>query len=407
MAEDAQGVESLARRYAVLRPHLDERQRRLLLGSEAVELGRGGVRAVAEATGAHPDTVARGVREIEGQPEPQRRVRAPGGGRKKLSETDPELAEQLKALVDPETRGDPMSLLVWTTKSTKNLADALTAGGHPVSDRTVARMLRAQGFSLQANTKVTEGRQHEDRDAQFRYLADQVAQHASAGQPVISVDAKKKELVGAFKNGGREYQPVGEPEQVNVHDFVDPELGKAIPYGIYDVSANTGWVTVGTDHDTSAFAVATLRSWWNTVGKARYPNADKLLICADGGGSNGSRVRAWKIELAAFAAQTGLQVTVSHLPPGTSKWNKIEHRLFSQITMNWRSRPLKTHQIIVELISSTTTATGLTVRCTLDTSEYPTGISYTDKQVKALPLQRHDFHGEWNYRLLPSDTPTR
>jgi len=407
MAEDAQGVESLARRYAVLRPHLDERQRRLLLGSEAVELGRGGVRAVAEATGAHPDTVARGVREIEGQPEPQRRVRAPGGGRKKLSETDPELAEQLKALVDPETRGDPMSLLVWTTKSTKNLADALTAGGHPVSDRTVARMLRAQGFSLQANTKVTEGRQHEDRDAQFRYLADQVAQHASAGQPVISVDAKKKELVGAFKNGGREYQPVGEPEQVNVHDFVDPELGKAIPYGIYDVSANTGWVTVGTDHDTSAFAVATLRSWWNTVGKARYPNADKLLICADGGGSNGSRVRAWKIELAAFAAQTGLQVTVSHLPPGTSKWNKIEHRLFSQITMNWRGRPLKTHQIIVELISSTTTATGLTVRCTLDTSEYPTGISYTDKQVKALPLQRHDFHGEWNYRLLPSDTPTR
>jgi len=407
MAEDAQGVESLARRYAVLRPHLDERQRRLLLGSEAVELGRGGVRAVAEATGAHPDTVARGVREIEGQPEPQRRVRAPGGGRKKLSETDPELAEQLKALVDPETRGDPMSLLVWTTKSTKNLADALTAGGHPVSDRTVARMLRAQGFSLQANTKVTEGRQHEDRDAQFRYLADQVAQHASAGQPVISVDAKKKELVGAFKNGGREYQPVGEPEQVNVHDFVDPELGKAIPYGIYDVSANTGWVTVGTDHDTSAFAVATLRSWWNTVGKARYPNADKLLICADGGGSNGSRVRAWKIELAAFAAQSGLQVTVSHLPPGTSKWNKIEHRLFSQITMNWRGRPLKTHQIIVDLISSTTTATGLTVRATLDTGEYPTGISYTDKQVKALPLQRHDFHGEWNYSLLPSDTPTR
>jgi len=260
MAEGVQGVESLARRYAVLRPHLDERQRRLLLGSEAVELGRGGVRAVAEATGAHPDTVARGVREIEGQSEPQRRVRAPGGGRKKLSETDPQLAAQLKALVDPETRGDPMSLLVWTTKSTKNLADALTAGGHPVSDRTVARMLRAQGFSLQANTKVTEGRQHEDRDAQFRYLADQVAQHAKAGQPVISVDAKKKELVGAFKNGGREYQPVGEPEQVNVHDFVDPELGKAIPYGIYDVSANTGWVSVGTDHDTSAFAVATLRS---------------------------------------------------------------------------------------------------------------------------------------------------
>jgi len=406
MAQSTQMAESLARRYAVLRPHLDERQRRLLLGAEAAELGRGGIKTVAEATGVHPDTVARGVREIEGRPEPQRRVRAPGGGRKKLSETDPELAAQLRALVDPETRGDPMSLLVWTTKSTKNLATALTEDGHPVSDRTVARMLRAQGFSLQANTKVTEGRQHEDRDAQFRYLAAQVAEHSAAGQPVISVDAKKKELVGEFKNGGREYQPVGHPEQVNVHDFVDKDLGKAIPYGIYDVSANAGWVTVGTDHDTSAFAVATLRSWWNTIGTARYPGADRLLICADGGGSNGSRVRAWKIELAAFAAQTGLQVTVSHLPPGTSKWNKIEHRLFSQITMNWRGRPLKTHQIIVDLISSTTTTTGLTVVCTLDTGQYPTGISYTDKQVKALPLQRHDFHGDWNYTLLPNDTPT-
>jgi Rhodopirellula transposase DDE domain len=307
--------------------------------------------------------------------------------------------------VDPDTRGDPMSLLVWTTKSTKNLAGALTELGHPVSDRTVARMLRAQGFSLQANTKVTEGRQHEDRDAQFRYLAAQAGQHAEDGQPVISVDAKKKELVGAFKNGGREYQPTGHPEQVNVHDFPDKELGKAIPYGIYDVSANTGWVTVGTDHDTSAFAVATLRSWWDTIGRPRYRSADRLLICADGGGSNGSRVRAWKIELAAFAAETGLRVTVCHLPPGTSKWNKIEHRLFSQITMNWRGRPLKTHQIIVDLISSTTTATGLTVHCTLDTGQYPTGITYTEADIAALPLQRHDFHGEWNYTLLPNDTP--
>jgi hypothetical protein len=332
-------------------------------------------------------------------------VRAPGGGRKKLAETDPELAAQLTALVDPETRGDPMSLLVWTTKSTKNLAGALTELGHPVSDRTVARMLRAQGFRLQANSKVTEGRQHEDRDAQFRYLADQVAQHTQTGQPVISVDAKKKELVGAFKNGGREYSPTGAPEQVNVHDFPDKELGKAIPYGIYDVSANTGWVTVGTDHDTSAFAVATLRSWWDTLGRSRYPTADRLLICADGGGSNGSRVRAWKIELAVFAADTGLRVTVCHLPPGTSKWNKIEHRLFSQITMNWRGRPLKTHQIIVDLISSTTTATGLTVHCTLDTGNYPTGIAYTEGDVAALPLKRHDFHGEWNYSLLPDDTP--
>ena len=401
MAEGAQVSESVGRRYALLRPHLDERQRRLLLGAEAAELGRGGVKLVAEATGAHPDTVGRGRREVEGHSEPVARVRAPGGGRKKLTETDPELAAELAALVDPQTRGEPMSLLVWTTKSTKNLAGALAARGHPVSDRTVARMLRAQGFCLQANTTVTQGRQHADRDAQFRYLADQVAAHARAGQPVVSVDAKKKELVGAFKNGGREYQPTGQPERVNVPDFPDKDLGKAIPYGIYDVSANTGWVSVGTDHDTSAFAVATLRSWWDTVGRSRYPSADRLLICADGGGSNGSRVRAWKIELAAFAADTGLQVTVAHLPPGTSKWNTIEHRLFSQITMNWRGRPPKTHQIIVDLINSTTTATGLTVHATLDTDQYPTGISYTDKDVAALPLQRHDFHGEWNYTLLP------
>ena len=398
-------AESVGRRYAVLRPHLDERQRRLLLGTEAAELGRGGVKVVAEATGAHPDTVARGKRELEGQPEPQARVRAPGGGRKKLTETDPDLTAELSVLVDPETRGDPMSLLVWTTKSTKNLAGGLAALGHPVSDRTVARMLRAMGFSLQANSKLAQGRQHEDRDAQFRYLAEQVTQHVSAGQPVISVDAKKKELVGAFNNGGREYQPTGQPEQVNVHDFPDKDLGKAIPYGIYDVSDNTGWVSVGTDHDTSAFAVATLRSWWDTIGKVRYATADQILICTDGGGSNGSRVRAWKIELARFAADTGLGVTVCHLPPGTSKWNKIEHRLFSQITMNWPGRPLKTHQVIIDLISSTTTATGLTVHCTLDTSQYPTRISYTAAQVQALPLQRHDFHGQWNYSLLPNDTP--
>ncbi len=401
MTVDVQVGDAVARRYAVLRPHLDGRQRRLLLGAEAAELGRGGIKAVAAATGTHPDTVARGVREVEGQVEPERRVRAPGGGRKKLAETDPSLAAQLEALVDPETRGDPMSLLVWTTKSTRNLADALTDTGHPVSDRTVARMLRALGFSLQGNAKVTEGRQHEDRDAQFRYLGAQAAEHADAGQPVISVDAKKKELVGEFKNGGREYQPAGKPEQVNVHDFPDKELGKAIPYGIYDVSANTGWVSVGTDHDTSAFAVATLRTWWDTIGRSQYPNADRLLICADGGGggSNGHRVRAWKIELAQFAAATGLQITVCHLPPGTSKWNKIEHRLFSQITMNWRGRPLTTHQVIVDLIANTTTATGLRVQCVLDTRPYPTGIKYTDKDLAALPLNRHDFHGEWNYTL--------
>jgi hypothetical protein len=405
MAEGVQAAELVARKYAVLRPHLDERQRRLVLGIEAAEFGRGGITMVAEATGVHPDTVARGVREVEGGPEPQVRVRAPGGGRKKLAEVDPELAVRLRELVDPVTRGDPMSPLVWTTKSTRNLAGALSAMGHPVSDRTVARMLAAMGFSLQGNAKVIEGAQHADRDAQFGYLNQQVTQHLAAGAPVVSVDTKKKELVGEFHNRGREYQPAGAPERVNVHDFPDKELGKAIPYGVYDVSANTGWVSVGTDHDTSAFAVQTLRRWWDTMGRHRYPAADRLLICADGGGSNGSRVRAWKIELAQFSVDTGLQITACHLPPGTSKWNKIEHRLFSQITMNWRGRPLKTHQIIVDLINSTTTTTGLTVHCVLDTAQYPTGIKYTNNDVDALPITRHDFHGEWNYTLGPPDTP--
>jgi transposase len=379
-------AESVASRYAVLRPHLDERQRRLLLGVEAQQLGRGGIKAVAEATGVHPDTVARGVRELDGMPEPSPRVRAAGGGRKKLAETDPGLAAELAALVDPETRGDPMSLLVWTTKSTRKLAGALTEAGHPVSDRTVARMLRAMGFSLQGNAKV-------------------IRDHVDAGQPVVSVDTKKKELVGEFKNGGREYQPAGQPERVNVHDFADKELGKAIPYGIYDVSANAGWVSVGTDHDTSAFAVQTLRRWWDGIGRHRYPHAQKLLICADGGGSNGYRIRAWKIELAKLAAETGLDINVCHLPPGTSKWNKIEHRLFSQITMNWRGRPLRTHRIIVDLIGNTTTTTGLTVHCVLDTDQYPIGIKYTMKDVDALPITRHDFHGEWNYTVQPATRP--
>jgi transposase len=405
MADVAHLAESAAGRYAVLRPHLDERQRRLLLGVEASQIGRGAIKAIASVTGVHPDTIARGVRELEGNPEPQPRVRAAGGGRKKLAETDLGLAEQLRALVDPGTRGDPMSPLVWTTKSTRHLAEELTKQGHPVSDRTVARMLSEMGFSLQGNAKVIEGAQHADRDAQFGYLAVQVAEHLEDGQPVVSVDTKKKELVGEFKNGGREYQPVGQPERVHVHDFPDKELGKAIPYGIYDVSANTGWVSVGTDHDTSAFAVATLRSWWQTIGSLRYPEAGRLLICADSGGSNGNRVRAWKIELAKLAVETGLQITVCHLPPGTSKWNKIEHRLFSQITLNWRGRPLRTHQVIVDLIGSTTTATGLTVQCVLDTRQYPTGLRYTKKDVQALLLTTHDFHGEWNYTLRPPDTP--
>ncbi len=405
MTFDVDLAESVGRRYTALRGHLDERQRRLFLGCEAAELGRGGIKAVAAATGAHPDTVARGVREFQGHDEPPARVRAVGGGRKKLAQSDPELLARLQELVAPETRGDPMSPLVWTTKSTRNLAGALTVEGHPVSDRTVARMLTDLGFSLQGNAKVSEGNQHADRDAQFTYLAERVADHTVAGQPVISVDTKKKELVGQFKNAGREYNPAGKPERVNVHDFPDLTLGKAIPYGIYDVSANTGWVTVGQDHDTSAFAVQTLRSWWRTKGAERYPDADRLLICADGGGSNGSRVRAWKIELAKFASETGLTITVAHLPPGTSKWNKIEHRLFSQITLNWRGRPLTSHQVIVDLIANTTTETGLTVHAVLDTGHYPTGIRYTPKDIEALSLDRHEFHGDWNYTIHPADTP--
>ena len=326
--------EQVARLYGLLRPHLDERQRRLLLGAEALGLGRGGIKAVAEATGVHPDTVGRGVREAEGRPEP--RVRAPGGGRKKLASTDQQLVPALMALVDPAARGDPVSPLRWTCLSTRNLAGALTKAGHPASDRTVARLLKAEGYSLQGNAKVAEGAQHADRDAQFRYIAARAGEFLAGGDPVVSVDAKKKEKVGNFANGGAEWRPQGQPERVNVHDFPSDAAGKAIPYGIYDLGANTGWVSVGTDHDTSAFAAATLRRWWRR-GSARYPGARRLLICADSGGSNAARARAWKVELARLAAETGLEITCCHYPPGTSKWNKVEHRLFAQITRNWRA----------------------------------------------------------------------
>jgi len=397
--------ERAARLYGLLRPHLDERQRRLLLGAEALGLGRGGITVVAEATGVHPDTISRGVREAEGRPEP--RVRAPGGGRKKLADTDQQLVPALEALVDPATRGDPVSPLRWTCLSTRNLADALTRAGHPVSDRTVARLLREQGYSLQGNAKVAEGAQHADRDAQFRFIAGRAGEFLAAGDPVISVDAKKKEKVGQFANGGAEWRPRGQPERVNVHDFPSDAIGKAIPYGIYDLGANAGWVSVGTDHDTSAFAAETLRRWWRADGPARYPAARRLLICADAGGSNAARARAWKVELARLAAQTGLEITVCHYPPGTSKWNKVEHRLFAQITRNWRGRPLTSHQAVVELISATTTTTGLTVTAELDTGEYPTGLRYTSKQVDALPIGKHDFHPDWNYTIRPElhETP--
>ena len=308
------------------------------------------------------------------------------------------------ALVEPESRGDPESPLQWTCLSTRNLAGTLTAAGHACSAPTAARLLKAEGYSLQGNAKVAEGRQHPDRDAQFRYIARTAREHLDAGQPVVSVDAKKKEKIGNFANGGSEWRPQGHPERVNVHDFPSDAIGKAIPYGIYDLGANTGWVSVGTDHDTSAFAAATLRRWWRCDGSARYPGARRLLICADSGGSNATRARAWKVELARLAAETGLQVTCCHYPPGTSKWNKVEHRLFAQITRNWRGRPLTSHQAVVELISATTTTTGLTVTAELDTSKYPTGLLYTKKQVNALPIDYHGFHDDWNYTVRPEPT---
>ena len=404
--------EDVARRYELVRPHLDEKARRLVLGAEAVALGRGGTKRVAEATGAHPDTVARGRREVQSAEPQDGRIRRPGAGRRPLVETDPGLLQALEALVEPQTRGDPMSPLKWTTKSTRNLSEALAGRGHQVSASTVATLLTGElGYSLQGNAKTIEGKQHPDRDAQFGYLNAQAEEHMAAGCPVISVDTKKKELVGRYKNGGREWRPGGEPEQVNVHDFADQDLGKAVPYGVYDVAANTGWVNVGTDHDTSQFAVQAIRRWWDTVGKDAYPDAGRLLICADGGGSNGHRTRLWKTELAELAAETGLEISVCHLPPGTSKWNKIEHRLFSHISMNWRGKPLTSHEVIVNTIAATTTRTGLKVHAELDTGSYPKGIKIPDREMKALEqagtLVRHAFHGDWNYTLRanPGDTP--
>ena len=399
----------IAARYARIRPYLDERQRRLWLGVEAEALGGGGVSVVARATGADVKTVRRGEAEIESGAEPGRRVRGPGGGRPALADTDAGLTPALEALVDPATRGDPMSPLRWTTKSTAHLAGELTGRGHQVTARTVASLLAAAGYSLQGNAKTVEGKQHPDRDAQFRYINEQVTAFQDDGSPVISVDAKKKENVGNVRNGGAEWAPAGQPERVSVHDFADKDLGKAVPYGIYDLTANTGWVNVGTDHDTGAFAVASIRSWWNGLGRAAYPDARRLLITADSGGSNGSRLRLRKTELAAFAAEAGLDITVTHLPPGTSKWNRIEHRLSSAITMNWRGRPLISHEVIIETISAVTTRTGLTVKAVLDTGIYPKGIKIPDKDMKAFAarhLRPHEFHGDWNYTVpaAPSDT---
>ena len=397
-AEFAQGFVDAVAEVAVV---LDERARRLLLGAAARQLGRGGITLVAGVSGASPDTVGRGAAELEAGVVADGRVRAAGAGRPSVEQADPDLWPALEKLVDPQTRGDPMSELRWTTMSTVKLADELTAQGHRVAPKTVARLLKNHGYSLRGNTKTVEGKQHPDRDAQFRYINSQVARFLAVGLPVISVDTKKKELVGNYKNAGREYRPAGEPEEVDTYDFLGP-LGKVAPYGVFDVGGNCGWVNVGTDADTGAFAVESIRRWWNRVGKAAYPTATELLITADGGGSNGSRLRLWKTELARFAVESGLEITVLHFPPGTSKWNRVEHRLFSAITMNWRGRPLQTHETIVETIAATTNKKGLTVQAVLDTNTYEKGIKITDKDMRAFEarhLARHEFHGDWNYTV--------
>jgi hypothetical protein len=396
----------LAAVFEQVGPHLDERQRRLLAGAHARALGHGGIAAVSRAWGMRQQTVSRGVRELDAGGEPLGRVRAPGAGRKRLAETDPGLVPALLALIEPAERGDPVSPLRWTTKSTRALATELTAHGHPVSADTVADLLHEQGFSLQANAKMIEGTQHPDRDGQFRYVNGQVGAHLAAGQPIVSVDTKKKEQIGEFANGGREWRPAGDPVRVRDHDYLARAQGaKVAPYGIYDLGANTGWVNVGTDHDTAVFAAESLRRWWRGAGAATYPNATKLLITADAGGSNSYRSRVFKAELATLATDTGLVITVCHFPPGTSKWNKIEHRLFSHITHNWRARPLTSHEVVVNTIAATTTRAGLRVHAELDTDTYPLGVTISDEQMAALPLHRHDWHGEWNYTLDPHQPP--
>jgi hypothetical protein len=391
-------------RYEALSAVLDERGRRRFASAEALAAGRGGVSAVSKITGIARSTIDRGLVELRGEGDSyssSRRVRRAGGGRKRAVEKDPTLFGDLKRLVEPTTRGDPMSPLLWTAKSLRNLAAGLTELGHCVCHNVVAGLLRELGYSLQSNRKTLEGASHPDRDAQFRYINDQVKGALAAEQPAISVDTKKKELVGDFKNAGREYRPNGRPEDVRVHDFLIPGLGRASPYGVYDIADNAGWVSVGVDHDTASFAVNSIRRWWQIMGRERYPTAKTLWITADGGGSNGSRVRLWKRELQILANELGIEITVCHLPPGTSKWNKIEHRLFSFITQNWRGRPLISYQTIVQLIAATTTQTGLKVQCEIDANTYPKGVKVEDDEMAALNIRRHDFHGEWNYTITP------
>ena len=393
--------QQIAEKFAIVLPHLNEKQRRVLLAAEARALGWGGISKVAKATGVSRVTIHKAVSEIENKTIPAERIRKPGGGRKDITQYHPDILDKLEALVDPVTRGDPRSPLRWTCKSTRQLSQELERKGYLISNVTVADLLHQLDYSLQANAKTLEGASHPDRDAQFQYINRRVKWFLKQHQPVISVDTKKKELVGKFKNGGKEWQPKGQPEKVEVHDFASPESPKVIPYGVYDIGKNMGWVNVGTDHDTASFALASIRRWWFGMGREVYPNAKDLLICADCGGSNGYRIRLWKIELQRFASETGLKITTCHFPPGTSKWNKIEHRLFSHISMNWRGRPLISHEVIVKLIGETTTRTGLEVKAQLDKRKYPVKVKITDEEMKMVNLKPHKFHGEWNYSINP------
>jgi transposase len=395
-------ISEIRKRYQLLQPALDERQRRLWAASEVAVLSRGGLTAVMRATGLAKTTILRGLREIRSAGERVAgRVRRPGGGRKPVTVLEPALVAALDRLVEPTSRGDPQSPLRWTCKSTRRLAEELQAQGYSVSHTVVAALLKDQGYSLQGNRKNREGRNHPDRNAQFEFINRRVKRQLATGQPAISVDTKKKELVGDFKNAGCQWRPKGRPEEVRVHDFLDKEKGKAIPYGVYDLGRNVGWVSVGVDHDTSAFAVQTIRRWWRELGRKTYDAARMLLILADSGGSNGVRVRLWKWELQKLADETGLAICVSHLPPGTSKWNKIEHRLFSFISQNWRGQPLLTHATIVSLIGATQTATGLRVRCVLDRRQYPKQVVVSDEQMATIRLVPDRFHGDWNYIIKP------
>ncbi len=409
MGADAELVDLMGPQLELLLPQLDERSRRLVLGAVARAAGDGGIGAVAQVTGASWQTVANGAGELaSGDAVAPGRVRRPGGGRKKLEERDPQLTAAVRELLEASTRGDPMSLLTWTTLSVRGITAELAAAGHPCGKTAVLRMLHAGGFSTQGNSRTVEGKRHPDRDAQFRYINDAAKEFLAAGDPVISIDTKKKEQVGLYAQKGTEWRAKGDPRRVRDHDFPDPRGGKAIPYGVYDLGDDSGFVNVGTDHDTAAFAAESVRRWWQALGKARYPGAARMLVTCDAGGSNGYRARAWKAELARFAAVSGLEITICHFPPGTSKWNKIEHRLFCHITRTWRARPLTSYEVVVNTIAATTTAAGLTVTAVLDAGRYPVGAQVSDAQMQHLEdrvITRHGFHGDWNYTILAAPRP--